>query len=376
MDFSFDSLAVSVSTDEPADLDWLRDFLGPSFRVRSPAEEAPTAGRTIHLRADAELHAALTVSLAGTRERATAFVMDDGTVELPVFRVGESRVAWDAAFASFYRMTSPYSVEVVDRPPAGTVHRSEPRRARGALMRVVREWVMNAVRSGGGVPLHASGIARSGGAVLFAGAKRAGKTTLTAACLMDRAPWGLLANDRIVLARDGDGWRCRGMASIVSVRPASLEIVPGLGERLRLAAGGGTFARLDEPAPPAKLVDGRLGLGPDRFATALGSKLVGEAALHAIAFPSIDPDVRGIECRPLAAAESAARLQAVRFAAATPRARSELFDDASAPPFPREEEIWATVADIASTTQCIDLRLGPDAYAPATIDGFLGSFGS
>lgn len=375
MDFSFDSLAVSVSSDEPADLDWLRDFLGPSFRVRSPAEEAPIAGRTIALRSDAELHAALTTSLASASERATAFAMDDGTVELPVFRLGESRVAWDAAFASFYRMTSPRSVEVVDRPPAGTAHRSEPRRARGALMRVVREWAMNAVRSGGGVPLHASGIARSGGAVLFAGAKRAGKTTLTAACLMDRAPWGLLANDRIVLARHGDGWRCRGMASIVSVRPASLEIVPGLGDRLRLAVGGGTFARLDEPAPPAPLVDGRIGLGPDRFATALGSKLVGEASLRAIAFPSIDPDVRGIEWRPLAAAESAARLQAALFAAAAPQARSELFEEASAPPFPRDEEIRASVADIASTTRCIEVRLGPEAYARATIDAFLDALG-
>ena len=241
-------------------------------------------------------------------------------------------------------------------------------------MRVVREWVMNSARGAGHLAIHAAGIARSGRAVLFAGAKQSGKTTLTSACLMVGEGWGLLANDRILLGQSGGEWRCRGMASIVSIRPRSLALVRALGDRLAIVTGG-AFARGDESPLQAPLVDGRLSLSPAQFASAIGTSLMGESALHAIAFPSIEVDSTGILSRRVAPCEAACRLASSLFAAAAPRVQSELFEVPGEIDFTNEASVRARITEIAENTVCVEIGLGRSAYEPAIVAELLRSLG-
>jgi len=294
--------------------------------------------------------------------------MDSGTVDLRVFRDGAVRVAYDPSFDAFYRIESPHMVEVIDRPNTAT---GSPRRARGALMRVVREWVMNSARSAGHLALHAAGISRFGRAALFAGGKQSGKTTLTSACLLAEEGWYLLANDRILLAQR-DAWQCRGMATIVSIRPGSLSQLPELADRLG-AVTGGTFARGDESHVSTPLVDGRLSLSPAQFATALGTSLVGEATLRTVAFPSIDADGDGLCWRRITPNEAAGRVFSALFAAAATRVQSELFEVPGEIAFPDEESVRAKIAELVTEADCVAIGLGRSAYDAGAVAELLRS---
>ena len=370
MDLVFESLLVSVSSDDSADLIWLEEFLGPSFQSGVGGDGTALSKRSIRLQADARLYARFTSMLPRARCRIVGFVMDGGPLELETFPDGDSLVAYDPAFAAFYRILHPHAVEVIDAPAEASEY--QPRRARGAMMRVVREWAMNRARSSGLLALHAAGIARAGLAMLFVGSKQAGKTSLTAACLLADGQWDLLANDRMILAPRKEAWLCLGMASIVSIRPGSLELVPGLADRLPRAARG-AFAGLHEGTRSAGLVDGRLGMSPAQFAAALGTRIIGTARVHAVAFPQIDRNASGIHCRHLARDEATERLRSTLFAAATPHLCSGLFDVPGENSLPCEEAVMGLVADLASQSACVEVRLGRNAYDASAISDLLRS---
>lgn len=367
MHFIFETLTVSVTSDAPSDTRWLAEFFGPACRVSA---KASGAARTIRLREDASLHNAYTLALPRTGSTAVGFVMDSGTVDLCVFRDGAVRVAYDPSFDAFYRIESPHMVEVIDRPHTAT---GSPRRARGALMRVVREWVMNSARGAGHLAFHAAGISRFGRAVLFAGGKQAGKTTLTSACLLAEEGWGLLANDRILIAQR-DAWQCRGMATIVSIRSGSYSQLPELADRLG-AVTGGAFARIDESRVPAPLVDGRSSLSPAQFARALATSLVEEATLRTVAFPSINADGDGLCWQRITPNEAAGRLSSALFAASAARVQSELFEVPDEIAFADDETVRERINRLVTETDCVEIGLGRSAYDSAAVAELLRSLG-
>ena len=370
MEFTFKTLAVSVESDQPSDLHWLAEFMGPACRTREHScTGSRDASRTVRLRADAALHAEYGARIASgaAQEAATAFVMDSGAVTLKVFADDGIRVAHDPAFDTFYRIVTPHSVEIID---AQRDTGASPRRARGALMRIVREWVTHSARRAGHLAFHAAGIACDGRAILLAGPKNSGKTTLTAACLLHGDRCGLLANDRLLLRREGLGWMCSGMASIVSVRPGTFDQLPSLRGRLDQLTGRALAAR-DEPPSEPYLVDGRMSLSPLQFAGALGTALVGEATVCAAAFPTIDPAGDGICCSQLGSDEATDRLASTLFAAAMPGAVSELFEETCHAAYPSSGRVRAQVAGLAAGIPCFEVGLGRSAYSPAEVMSLL-----
>lgn len=370
MDFIFETLAVWVESDAPPDLEWLAEFMGPACRTREhPCTGSRDASRTVRLRADAALHAEYGARIASgaAHEDATAFVMDSGAVTLRVFADGGVRVAHDPAFDAFYRIVTPHSVEIIDVPrDAG----ASPRRARGALMRIVREWVTHSARRAGHLALHAAGIAHDGRAILLAGPKNSGKTTLAAACLLHGDRWGLLANDRILLRRGKLGWVCRGMASIVSVRPGTVGQLPSLRGRLDQLTGRALAAHHEPPSEPY-LVNGRMSLSPPQFASALGAALIGEAAACAVAFPRIDRAGEGIRCSRLGSDEATDRLASTLFAATMPGAQSDLLEEPCQVARLSADAIRAQVAGLAAGIPCFEVGLGRSAYSPAEVTRLL-----
>jgi hypothetical protein len=165
-----------------------------------------------------------------------------------------------------------------------------PLMARTDLLRVVREYAMNHAPASGDFFLHASCFQGDGRPVVVTAPKNAGKTTLLMfACICGGAR--ILANDRVRVTRVPEGYRLRGMPTIVNVREGSLDFFPAAGRRI--AAEGLSFRlgrgeRLEEGHPGAVLGrNGRYGLSPAQFASLLGTFQIAGAKNPVLVVPRI-----------------------------------------------------------------------------------------
>lgn len=360
LQLDYGDLQVAVSADREADLHWLLDFLGPGWRRRDSPPEQP--GPRVGLHADP----------AWERRRRSwqeqeaseppgsvvAHILDGMEHRLPYRRQSDGTfLGWDALFECFYRWDAPggpITLLQAEGPP-------RPRRARFALMRAVREYALHHEWRRGALALHAAGVVRDGRALLFAGPRRAGKTTLLSACLSLVPDLELLANDRILLSRGDGGWSCRGMATVVSVRPGDEALLPGLRQRLHAQAGGAETGR-DEPAARSFAVEDRLLLSPAQYSRSLGVSIAAEARLVGIILPGMDAGIRGMRWHALDERAATETLSEALFGAAHRESRSQLFDSPASGPFPGEAERAELVQRLAREHPCWSLALGPDAY--------------
>jgi hypothetical protein len=359
-------LPVVATADSEGDLIWLQEFLGPVYR--SVAAGGVGAPRRIGLHSD-PLWSRRRQSMAeqeasGALGSVLAHVLDASDLRLPCVReADDTLLVWDARFECCYQQC----------PDAGTtlLHAAGPersRRPRLAWMRAVRELALHHELRRGSLALHASGLVRQGRALLFAGPRRAGKTTLLSACL-DLVPGlELLANDRVMVHPQDGGWRCRGMASVVSVRPGDETLLPGLRQRLHRNALGPEAGPQESRAREFSAHE-RLYLSPSQYSNSFGVPMVAEGRLAAIVLPRIDPAVAGLRWQPLRA--SAEVLAGVLFAAGHPGSRSELFDCPDSGPFPGEATRQRRLQALAGTVACYELVVGVDAYRAETLQGLL-----
>ena len=361
--FSYDGFSIEVASDQTSDLSWLAEFLGPSFEQRTGCDP-----RNIHQRVllseDRPGFERLQRLAHPSTTHCVGFVLDSGPLELNTFHDQGATVAVDEAFDVFYLRQPSGTLQIMD------AHQASPRHARVALMRVVREYAMHHSLRQGRIFLHASAVARNGRAVLFTGPKQAGKTSLVCASLYNRPACGLLANDRVLVAHEASGWQCRGMPSIVSVRPGSFTVLPWLHARVQQFACGHT--RFASDVGPARLLnDGRYGLSPAQFCQLLNTQPVATAMASAIAFPRLDPTISGARAHRLNTANAAERLTACLFAASGLGTRSELFDLPESGRFPSPLELQNQARQFAAEIPCFEVRLGPHAYQPEHIDPLL-----
>ena len=126
----------------------------------------------------------------------------------------------DQEFGCYYHVQGK-QVEVISRP--------QDRLARIGLMRVVRELaIQRALSRSETLDLHAAAFVFRGRAILLAGDKNAGKTTLLAHALTSPHT-ALMANDRVIV--DGR-LQARGVPTVVSVRDDTEQAFPALGRIL------------------------------------------------------------------------------------------------------------------------------------------------
>ena len=369
----YDNLIIEVISDDSEDLEWLAEFLCPSFmrldiatsraadcRVRLMRE--PVAFERWHQRLQsAELF------------RTRAFLLDTGPVELATFSEDDALIAHDDFFNVFFRWrpaTGQSDVEIVDRYPENPEDAGSPRRARVPLMRAVREWAMHHGQRRGRIFLHAAAIVCKGSAVLLAGPKKSGKSSLLTATLWDRPEISYLANDRVMLASLDHGWGCRGMPSIVSIRPGSMDFLPGIEARLRTVAAGHA-SRNTQTKTPVAFADGRFGLSPLQFCNLVGTQPVAGAGLTAIVFPRISAAAASVEIRALSASEAVDRLSDAVFGRIDEGGPSALFDVAHSGTHPDFSARIAAAARLARQVPCIEVGLGARAYQPEVVDSLL-----
>lgn len=364
---SYEGLRLAVSADSDADLIWLHDFLGPTFRC--VAGDPVREGVRIGLHAEpgwAELLRSWEQEPAGAGHRVLAHVLDTVDRLLPCrFGADGSLLAREDDFDCFYRRDSAGVISLLQSPGP-----PRSRRPRIAMMRAVRECALHHDWRTGGLCLHASGLVRGGRAVLFAGPRRAGKTMLLSACLSLVPGLQLLANDRVMLNPHGEGWRSRGMATVVSVRAGDEELLPGLRQRLHAHTLGPEVGPGEGRARVFPF-HGQLLLSPSQYCHSLGVTMTPESRLLTILLPRIDATGSGLRCRRIDPARATMTLAASLFGASHPDSRSQIFDTPASGPHAGPAERQALVERLGREVPCWELVMGPDAYRPKHLRGLL-----
>jgi hypothetical protein len=352
------------STDD-SDLEWLGEFVLPQF-VEAPGS---TASREVVLVSDSSLFQRLTdAGPLATREPVACFAFDNSLLRLPEWQpLDERRVLFDAKHDVFL-LLAPGGVEVTILTPESTA------RGRIPLMRVVREWAMSHGIKTGGLFLHASSFAVDGLAIVLAGEKSAGKTSLLLHALRHPST-AYLSNDRVLVSWDGSGATCTGMPTIATIRGQTLELLPELRDRLptirfphrrRLR----TVYTGDQPMKPWG--DGRYGLSPAQLARALDTAAVGVARAAAIVFPKVTGRAGRLTLREIAPDAAVENLQNAIFGIG---AWSELGEIFVAPdPSPRLplEDPRTLCRRLVGELPAFECRLGLEAYRDvASVDTLL-----
>jgi hypothetical protein len=354
---TYDGFNVVARSDDPSDLVWVEAFLRPAFDL-APGENGVCF--TLKNNADFLEYARRMDSYA--EARMAAFILDSGVEDLPCYKESDGGLtAYDPTFDAAYSIAQDITV-------SDATGRAHGRRARGALMRAIRERVMDHLWCKRASLLHAAAFVVEDQAVVVAGDKGAGKTSLLCAAILGNPRAALLSNDRLVLSQAGGVLCARALPSIVSIRSGSLEVVPSLAERL----GGLKESYLGSLAPTESGPARRL-ISPGQLASALGSSLRRDAPVSCCVFPRIDPAQRSFRIRELSGKELLTRTLQCAFAKTSLGQRSELFGAGNAPPFPDAKELRHRLQEAMAGTRCYELTMGPGLYAPDQIQRLIST---
>jgi hypothetical protein len=349
--FAFEALRIGVYSEQESDLEWLEEFLAPSF-VLSWREEADVE---IRLRSDPARFTEL-FRRGATPVRIDTFLLDTRVLRFPVCAPFDHElVLYDETSRVFYLIDGDgKSVEILS-------HRVD-RSTRTALMRVVREVGMIHARRRC-LLLHASCFAIDGQGVLVLGAKGAGKTTLLLHALLDGAA-RYVTNDRVLVSEGPGGLVVTGVPTIVTVRANSLRFFPRLSGRLAVHRGRHTD-RLGE-APLTEWAADSLkpttyNLSPAQLCSLAEAESIAAAPAAVLLFPRITAWKNGIEIRSMSNEETLHRIEESRFGASTSRRSPSAFEFVL-PHDPRGRGSVPNRDDLAGRTRAFECLLGRDAY--------------
>lgn len=349
--FAFDTVRIGVAFDRAADLRWLEAFFTPWFM----SQRADNGEALVRVISSGDEFAALESRTVDTTP-VQCFVLDNKTVVLPGWKEGGATTCVDHDLQCVYRVEhaangAPVRVNIVMRPGV--------RRGRLGLMRVVRE-LLTPPCPRRVLELHAAAIATPAGAVIIAGPRRAGKTTLTAHALMHGAQ--LIANDRVRLVCDAGTWTAHGVPTIVGVRPWTQSQFPGLDRSEPRAVH--LLDDEKEEVPSDRPGARGFALSMREFAGRLGSSVAARAPVAAIVCPSVSADVPAQALIPLAAHDALPLLRSCLYGASHGMAQRKgaLFRAAPADAVDFDGLMTTLVESALPVWRC---HLGPGAYSTA-----------
>jgi hypothetical protein len=359
--FSYGDLALRVVARRLEALDWLEEFLSPSFRVGCGEPYAAT----VTLLEDGQRYDAMAADWSADHAvEMDCFINDSHVVRLPsVASTAHVTIAFQESLSAFYSVDRrARSVTIVSR--GGTAA------ARTVLMRVVRELAMNHSQLGGGTFFHAAACAVAGRALLIAGEKHAGKTTVLLYLLRERGV-DFLSNDRVLLP-SLNAPTVRSMPTIVTLRAPTLAFFPELSAGI--VARRHTYPRtLREAAQDDREVrpgrDGSRSVSPAQLCAQLGVRAVAEAVPQVLLVPRITGETNAGRLRDLAPAEAAACLRRALLSAGIAKKTSDLVGFPDDPPPPTAEQLEEVVQSFAARVRCVECRLGTRAYESSALAG-------
>ena len=344
---------IAVETDDPNASRWLAEFVTPWFEPCSVIASAHNVRFTVSGAAFESIDRRC--ATAATRPF-PCFGLDRGVVALPGWSEEDTTVLADTELGSFYSVSA-RGVEVTARPDFA--------RARIGLMRVVRELLVAGRQARAPLlDLHAAAFATPAGAILLAGPKRAGKTTLLTHFLRC-GDVSLIANDRVLVDDHPASPVVFGVPVLVSIRESTLEIFPELRrtpDERPAVLHSGEVARpvVVRPSDPGPHRD--FGLTPWQLAQRCGSATTRCAPIATIVFPEFDAAWENCSLEPLSVKAGAMRLLEARYGgSATGRPRT-LFEDMMSPCEPHGDDSLARVTRLSADVPLFRCRLGPGAY--------------
>ena len=353
--YRFGKVATEVEIDDPEVARWLAEFLCPWFSAEAPNGTA----LNVRMTSSGERFSALARVEAERHPQPLAcFRLDRRLVSCPGWSEPDGSIlVADREFGCYYHVRGK-QVEVISRP--------QDRPARIGLMRVVRELaIQRALSRSETLDLHAAAFVFRGRAILLAGDKNAGKTTLLAHALTSPHT-ALMANDRVIV--DG-GLEARGVPTVVSVRADTEQAFPALGRRLPRSAvrfhkgelASADFARASIEKP--------LVLSLAQFASQLNSRLEPSAPLGAILFPEVSPTTSGWSLSSMDPAEAAARLRRNIYGSALATCTDSIFQKITRalPDIDGQDSLADRLAAAVPAIRCL---LGKGAYNESS-DGWL-----
>jgi hypothetical protein len=352
----YEGLRIAVQSTPASHLRWLEEFLTPAFTVGVPQ---PSDWR-VAVREDGARYAAIVGRgpIPNTAPLA-CFGLDHDWIRLPRWK---STIDVRAVVDEQWRVA--YEVDPVGR---NVVLVAEPGTLalRTSLMRVVRELAMRHAQRRGGIFLHAAALAIGTRGLILAGEKDAGKTTLLVSLLRHDAA-RYVANDRVLVGSAAATTPLRGMPTVVSIRPGTLQFFPHL--RRELAASGFNYrqtvkevaAAPDAVARPWQ--DGRFGVSPAQLCSLLGVEQVGTCEISALLFPRIVRDELSIGLRQLKGRDAAERLARAVFGSAVRLERDRLWSDEDESCGYDDRLLAARVKQLADAVPCFECRMGRNAH--------------
>ncbi len=281
------------------------------------------------------------------------FAHDQEVMSMPAWPSGDAVSLCDAERSCFLRLR-PGQVDLIADPST--------RRWRFTLLWILQEIAATRLRRTH-VDLHAAAVESGGRALLIAGPKGAGKTTV-ALYLMRSHRCRLIANDRS-FAGGGAALAIAGMPTAIKIWPPTLARFPELRSAMPRVARPYlyTLAELETAGPSEESPDAvDFALTPNQLARRLGAGTRAEAALGTIVFPQVCGDEAEWALEPLTSEEVVAGVRANLYGAATGERPATIFEELGGGQCHPPDRLLASIATAASGYR---LRLGRDAYGTA-----------
>lgn len=354
MDMNF-----TVQSDEPADFLWLKDFFEGAFDFDLQVASGSAVQRVSLSRDFDALEEA--INMAGQSSGSTlAFVLDTEVQHLPSWKRRDGALC---AYSTFYDVLYARQEEIQIFDSSAPF--AEGRRARGGLMRAIREQAMDHIWRCGDSILHGGGFTIDDHAVLIAGDKRSGKTSLLCAALTLLPGAQFLANDRIALSLRGTKLTARSIPTIISLRKGSLGVVPGLARRTSTLNSYYNGMPLPHSGPREKIA-----MTTRQFASIMEIDVAARATVQSIVFPMVDTEQETFALRRLDQDESLKMARNAIFAKSHLGEHSELFACPDSGAFPSSEALLERLGEATADVPCFELRMGPRFYTRQEIARF------
>ena len=351
--FDYDGIVVGVETADVGDIQWLAEFLEPSFRVVACDPDVTVKHEVDQLRFEQ------LIEYGPSGKSIEVFMLDKRVVCFPQWRIPEADLAFfDEENEILYLLQHNRIV---------LLSKLYPRKLRTCLLRTVRELAMSAAHRNGGRYLHAAAFVLGGQAAIITGPKEAGKTSLLTYVLKNTQA-DFLANDRVMFRLQDSVAYVRGMPTFVSIRQGTFNLFPGLLESLKIQRfnARSTLEECREPgAPTAKpWSEGRRGLSPSQYCLLMDCDSVKAATGAVIIFPRQTREMGGLPLQKLQPDRVEVHLRGCLFEKISPNRLSQAFSQ-----FPHrsisdesvsDDELCRELSERVPGYECL---LGIDAFA-------------